>query len=161
MTSVYFVVGFGIEMVSRHTLLPTATPHCFTTRVETCGSLTAAEAGIEPASGRVTAVCAYQHEHHRIKYSFRIAGFEPAISHSSGTRRVPGKHDPHSLHSETRKRPVGVEPTRPPWQGDRLPLHHGRFIDCRIVKDRTAPGGNRTLVAALRVRCLSTEPPVL
>lgn len=24
------------------------------------------------------------------------------------------------------ERPVGVEPTRPPWQGDRLPLHHGR-----------------------------------
>ena len=26
------------------------------------------------------------------------------------------------------KRPVGVEPTLPPWQGSRLPLHHGRKI---------------------------------
>ena|SRR5262249_10089091 len=24
------------------------------------------------------------------------------------------------------ERPVGVEPTRLPWQGSRLPLHHGR-----------------------------------
>jgi hypothetical protein len=29
-----------------------------------------------------------------------------------------------------RERPVGVEPTRPPWQGDRLPLHHGRGRSC-------------------------------
>ena len=27
---------------------------------------------------------------------------------------------------QSEERPVGVEPTRPPWQGDRLPLHHGR-----------------------------------
>ena len=26
------------------------------------------------------------------------------------------------------ERPAGVEPTHPPWQGDRLPLHHGRFV---------------------------------
>lgn len=25
------------------------------------------------------------------------------------------------------ERPVGIEPTRPPWQGSRLPLHHGRL----------------------------------
>jgi hypothetical protein len=24
------------------------------------------------------------------------------------------------------ERPAGVEPAHPPWQGDRLPLHHGR-----------------------------------
>jgi hypothetical protein len=27
----------------------------------------------------------------------------------------------------SQERPAGVEPARPPWQGDRLPLHHGRF----------------------------------
>ncbi len=27
------------------------------------------------------------------------------------------------------ERPVGVEPTHPPWQGSRLPLHHGRGHD--------------------------------
>ena len=62
---------------------------------------------------------------------------------------------------------MGVEPTHPPWQGSRLPLHHGRLIGCRVVKDRErrdvprAPGGNRTLVTALRVRCLAAGPPVL
>ena len=59
------------------------------------------------------------------------------------------------------ERPAGVEPALPPWQGDRLPLHHGRLIGCRVVKDRRAPGGNRTLVTALRVRCLAAGPPVL
>ena len=31
-------------------------------------------------------------------------------------------------HPDNKKRPVGVEPTLPPWQGSRLPLHHGRKI---------------------------------
>ena len=52
-----------------------------------------------------------------------------------------------------KERPAGVEPARPPWQGDRLPLHHGRFGVDQIVKDQRAPGGTRTLVTALRVRC--------
>lgn len=29
---------------------------------------------------------------------------------------------------------MGVEPTRPPWQGDRLPLHHGRFLAAEMSK---------------------------
>ena len=40
-------------------------------------------------------------------------------------------------NSELEKRPVGVEPTLPPWQGSRLPLHHGCKMANRIVKDRT------------------------
>ena len=76
-----------------------------------------------------------------------------------------------------KERPAGIEPALPPWQGSRLPLHHGRSVGSRIVKDPTtcsatrlgtagksatclqrfrvqrAPGGTRTLVAALRVRC--------
>ena len=31
------------------------------------------------------------------------------------------------------ERPAGVEPARPPWQGDRLPLHHGRLSRCLAV----------------------------
>jgi hypothetical protein len=31
-------------------------------------------------------------------------------------------------HSHTQKRPAGVEPALPPWQGSRLPLHHGRRL---------------------------------
>ena len=96
---------------------------------------TAAVAGIEPASGRLTAAYPYQHGSHRIE-SVRTAGFEPAISCSQGTRNA------RLSHVLNRERPAGVEPALPPWQGDRLPLHHGRVVVCRIVKDRRAPGGS-------------------
>lgn len=33
------------------------------------------------------------------------------------------------------ERPAGVEPALPPWQGSRLPLHHGRVVKRRIVKE--------------------------
>ena len=33
------------------------------------------------------------------------------------------------------KRPAGVEPALPPWQGGRLPLHHGAKSRDRIVKE--------------------------
>src|SRR6185437_8532120 len=52
------------------------------------------------------------------------------------------------------KCPAGVEPARPPWQGGRLPLHHGHDRRPRIVKEPRAPGGSRTHVAALRGRSL-------
>lgn len=32
--------------------------------------------------------------------------------------------------------PAGVEPALSPWQGNRLPLHHGRCWQFQIVKDR-------------------------
>ena len=34
------------------------------------------------------------------------------------------------------ERPAGVEPALSPWQGDRLPLHHGRVMVCRIVNEQ-------------------------
>ena len=40
----------------------------------------------------------------------------------------------------TLKSPAGVEPALPPWQGDRLPLHHGRVMVCRIVKEQQSTG---------------------
>jgi hypothetical protein len=46
----------------------------------------AAVAGIEPASGRLTAAYPYQHGPHRKKV--RTAGFEPAISCSRSTRNT-------------------------------------------------------------------------
>jgi hypothetical protein len=53
------------------------------------------------------------------------------------------------------KCPAGVEPAHPPWQGGRLPLHHGhRSTASELSKRPRAPGGTRTHVAALRVRCL-------
>ena len=52
--------------------------------------------------------------------------------------------------------PAGVEPAHPPWRDGTLPLRHGCFRPGRIVKEQIfrAPGGTRTHVAALRVRCL-------
>ena len=39
-----------------------------------------------------------------------------------------------------KKRPAGVEPAHPPWQGSRLPLHHGRVVGSRLVKDHQSTG---------------------
>lgn len=33
---------------------------------------------------------------------------------------------PRRVGSPEQERPAGVEPAHPPWQGSRLPLHHGR-----------------------------------
>ena len=88
-----------------------------------CPSVKAAVAGIEPASGRLTAAYPYQHGSHRI--SVRTAGFEPAISCARGTRNT---RLSYVLFNQ--ERPAGVEPALPPWQGGRLPLHHGR--SCRV-----------------------------
>ena len=111
-------------------------------------------AGIEPASPRLTAGYPYQHELHRNR-RVRQSGW-PDLN-----RRFPapeagglGQAFPHPESSLTDKCPAGVEPARPPWQGGRLPLHHGHDRRLRIVKEPRAPGGSRTHVAALRGRSL-------
>jgi hypothetical protein len=63
--------------------------------------------------------------------SVRTAGFEPAISCARGTR------NPRLSHVLKQERPAGIEPALPPWQGSRLPLHHGRFVsqpNCQITR---------------------------
>ena len=61
-----------------------------------------------------------------LSHQVRMAGFEPAISCFRNTRSArPSVSRKHGT-SCFAKRPVGVEPTLPPWQGSRLPLHHGR-----------------------------------
>ena len=35
------------------------------------------------------------------------------------------------------KRPAGLEPARPPWPGDRLPLHHGRDQTIQVFKEHS------------------------
>ena len=103
----------------------------------------AAAAGIEPASGRLTAAYPYQHGFHRKwKSTVRTAGFEPAVSCARSTRIS------RLSYVLFWKRPAGVEPALPPWQGDRLPLHHGRASNRnQIVKDQqsTGPDSNRRL----------------
>src|SRR5262245_65967783 len=43
------------------------------------------------------------------------------------------------------ERPAGVEPALPPWQGSRLPLHHGRLsITTKLSNNKsTGPDSNR------------------
>lgn len=53
------------------------------------------------------------------------------------------------------ERPVGVEPTLPPWQGSRLPLHHGRVL--LLI----GAGGIRTLAVQVKslLCCRYTTTP--
>lgn len=53
-----------------------------------------------------------------------------------------------------KKRPVGVEPTRPPWQGDRLPLHHGRGIHIQSIRRESHPRSHFGKVACC---CYTTD----
>ena len=78
--------------------------------------------------------------------------------------RAPKKHHrarlSHTLITE--ERPARIELAIPPWQGDGLPLHHGRLLLAQPNCQRSrAPSENRTHAAALRKRCHSTRPSVL
>jgi hypothetical protein len=75
-----------------------------------------------------------------------VVGFEPTLSCSRRRRTT------RLSHTLKLKRPAGVEPALPPWQGSRLPLHHGRVESLVELSKIRAPGGTRTHVAALRVR---------
>ena len=114
----------------------------------------AAEAGIEPASRRLTVAFPYQHRTHRIKL-VRTAGFEPAISCARGTRNDqafprPEKNAPSRNRTDT------------PCMASRkaATTSWAQAIANQIVKDRErkaflrAPGRTRTDVAALRKRSL-------
>ena len=60
------------------------------------------------------------------------------------------------------ERPARIELAIPPWQGDGLPLHHGRFLLAQPNCQRSrAPSENRTHATALRKRRHSTRPSVL
>ena len=78
--------------------------------------------------------------------------------------RAPKKHHrarlSHTLITE--ERPARIELAIPPWQGDGLPLHHGRLLLAQPNCQRSrAPSEDRTHAAALRKRCHSTRPSVL
>ncbi len=99
-------------------------------------------AGIEPAKERLTAARPYQHGD-----TTRVgaAGFEPASSCSQSTWTSRFSHTPICQHTECagyEERPAGVEPALPPWQGSRLPLHHGRSsFHNQIVNEQVGPEG--------------------
>ena len=86
-----------------------------------------------------------------------MVGFEPTVSCSRSTRS--SQTFPHPDNEE---RPARIELAIPPWQGDGLPLHHGRLLLAQPNCQRSrAPSENRTHAAALRKRCHSTRPSVL
>jgi hypothetical protein len=92
--------------------------------------------------------------------SVRTAGFEPAISRARGTRNA---RLSHILNNE---RPAGIEPALPPWQGSRLPVHHGRLcVTTKLsMNGSTGPDSNRrTRITGaeswpLDDQCLSVGP---
>lgn len=91
-----------------------------------------------------------------------MVGFEPTISCSRSTR--PEKTTPCQTfpHPDNEERPARIELAIPPWQGDGLPLHHGRLLLAQPNCQRSrAPSEDRTHAAALRKRCHSTRPSVL
>jgi hypothetical protein len=60
--------------------------------------------------------------------------------------------DPEDEDASLREHPAGVEPALPPWQGDRLPLHHGCVVATAGLSKRppSGTGGARTLTTRLR-----------
>ncbi len=82
----------------------------------------AAEAGIEPASRRLTVAFPYQHRTHRIN-SVRTAGFEPAISCSRGTRNT---RLSHVLNRQSAQRESN--PPRQVGSLEPLPLGQGHML---------------------------------
>ena len=98
----------------------------------------AAEAGIEPASKRLTVALPYQHRTHRIIQSgwLDLNQRSRAPEARALFQLEKGARLSHVLNQE---RPAGVEPALPPWQGSRLPLHHGRLSYIELSKNTRAP----------------------
>jgi hypothetical protein len=71
--------------------------------------------------------------------SVGAAGVEPASSCSRSTWTF------HLSHTPKLERPAGIEPALPPWQGSRLPLHHGRLLVTTklSMNQSTGPDSNR------------------
>ena len=117
-------------------------------RNRTCELLLNREAH-EPA--HATPVCGELSQSGRPDSNWRSPGPEPG--------GLPGFPTPRRL-----KCPAGVEPALPPWQGGRLPLHHGHNCRRRIVKEEhrvglepTSPPYEGGILAAGRPVLRSTE----
>jgi hypothetical protein len=93
----------------------------------------------------------------KIAARVRVAGFEPALSRFR-TGRI-SQAFPHPERSiDPSKYPAGVEPALPPWQGGRLPLHHGYSVaeaelskktrEHRVGLEPTCPRYGRGILAA-------------
>ena len=139
--------GEGVEPTRQQLLLDRFRGGCH--RQLACPSVwssrKAAAAGIEPASGRLTAAYPYQHGSRRNRVG--AVGFEPTISCSQGTRNSRLSYTPQQKSTQP-------ESNRHFLHGKQIGFRYimGAVLRNRIVKDRRAPGGSRTRVAALRGR---------
>ena len=62
---------------------------------------------------------------------------------------------------EWSERPAGVEPAHPPWQGDRLPLHHGRvWLEAELSKSQEHRVGLEPTSPHYGCGVLAAERPV-
>jgi hypothetical protein len=107
-------------------------------------TFTAAAAGIEPATGRLTVAFPYQHGTHRNNKSGRLDLNQR--SRAPEARAVfPGNTGQTFPRPELKERPAGIEPALPPWQDSTLPLHHGRYsVTTRLSEsESTGPDSNR------------------
>jgi hypothetical protein len=68
---------------------------------------------------------------------------------------------PQSMNCEiVKERPAGVEPALPPWQGDRLPLHHGRDVEFQSTQ-QLGPEGFEPSPTWLKARNAAVTPRTL
>ena len=63
--------------------------------------------------------------------------------------RQAGRHTRFVTGRKFSERPAGVEPTHPPWQGGRQPLHHGRIAN-QSTRQESNLRGRRTRTAGCR-----------
>ncbi len=112
-------------------------------------------AGIEPANSSLTG----RHMNQLMQPRFVANPVSRGGRIRTGALLVPDQADCQAFpHPEPLKCPAGVEPALPPWQGGRLPLHHGHIGRRRIVKDghrvglEPPPGGSRVRCAAVAPR---------
>lgn len=99
-----------------------------------------------------------------------VAGLEPASDSLTGSRLTIRPHrncgkwllacgQRDSGHVPfANERPAGVEPAHPPWQGDRLPLHHGRYGE--VSGEKSVMSDQRQKFSLLRSPPASHLPPV-
>ena len=95
-----------------------------------CPSVTSCGGRNRTCVGRLTGACPYQHGPHRnMSQGASDLNQRSPVPEAGGIARLSQRRN--------QKHPAGVEPALPPWQGSRLPLHHGRLLRNRFNCQRT------------------------
>jgi hypothetical protein len=135
--------GEGVEPIKALVALDRFRSGC--RRQSACPSVhEAAAAGIEPASGRLTVAFPYQHRTHRISQDGWFRTSDLVLPRPPAPRRCPAGCQT-SLHPEFESAQRESNPRFRHGKAVGWPLHHGRLVGCRVVKDQqsTGPDSNR------------------